>query len=100
MSEPRLYHDCCDFEVDSHINFFLDNLPQAVCLDRMLNLTLDDPAQALSVLYEVRAALVRERRKAEALLSLRTLQNSLAENTDKDVPPVGARNTRHTELLS
>ena len=59
-----------DSEVEAHISHFISRLPQMIQLDRVLALSLEDPAAALATLNEVRAAIENERRKVKALLKL------------------------------
>ncbi|MFN8389232.1 MAG: hypothetical protein U0136_02975 [Bdellovibrionota bacterium] len=103
MSQPSTdtfsFDDCCDFEVDTHINYFLERLPETLHVERVLELTLDDPAHALKVLIEVRDALVQERHKAQVLLRLKAMQTAAFRHLREPESTPAARSFRHSELL-
>ena len=72
-----------DTEVEAHISHFISRLPEMIQLDRVLALSLDDPAATLRVINEVRAAIENERRKVKALLQLAADESaSLAEQIE------------------
>ena len=76
MNEESIQTDCCDREVDSHINHFLDSLHERLGLDKVMALTLDDPRAALQTLLEARAALEKERKTAHTLIKLKAAEHA------------------------
>ena len=64
-------------ELQSHINFFLSQLPVNLGLERVINLDLSNPAAALNTLLEVRSNLEAERKKAQALSALHLANSAI-----------------------
>ena len=76
-----------DTEVDSHIALFIERLPQTIGLERVMNLSLENPQATLAVLLEVRAAIEAEKKKAQALYTLkRTPMYAAAPSHSPTVP--------------
>ena len=64
------HFDRVDGDLAGHIRVFIDELPQRIGLDRILNLECDDPAETLELLREIHSAVHEERRKALLLYHL------------------------------